>query len=118
MPYAAGPTPACVLEPTAPVPVDPYLFGVNTLLGPIENLPFEDPALLRAASTLGAGALRWPGGSVANYWSIADGRYDEHAKSGGLGRRGRRVAPLVHGSFGMASAQPRRVRRGPGLCGC
>ena len=24
-------SPACVLEPTAPVPVDPYLFGLNTL---------------------------------------------------------------------------------------
>ena len=106
MPFAAGPsTPACVLEPTAPVPVDPYLFGVNTLLGPIENLPFEDPALLRAPSTLGAGALRWPGGSVANYWSIADGRYDDHAKSGGLGQAyadiwGPRTAWAPRGTFG------------------
>ena len=125
MPYAAGPTPACVLEPTAPVPVDPYLFGVNTRLGPIENLPFEDPALLRAASTLGAGALRWPGGSVANYWSIADGRYDDHAKSGGLGKVyadiwGPRTAWAPRGTFGprqfwdgVGSASAGAARTGP-----
>ena len=70
-----------MLEPTAPVPVDPYLFGLNTLLGQIDNLPFEDPALLRAARTLGAGAFRWPGGGLADSWSLVDGRYDDHAKS-------------------------------------
>ena len=74
-------SPACVLEPTAPVPVDPYLFGLNTLLGQIDNLPFEDPTLLRAARTLGAGAFRWPGGGLADSWSLVDGRYDDHAKS-------------------------------------
>ena len=113
-------SPACVLEPTAPVPVDPYLFGLNTLLGQIDNLPFEDPALLRAARTLGAGAFRWPGGGLADSWSLVDGRYDDHAKFAWANIWAPRTAWAPRGTFGprrfwdgVGSASAGAARTGP-----
>ena len=113
-------SPACVLEPTAPVPVDPYLFGLNTLLGQIDNLPFEDPTLLRAARTLGAGAFRWPGGGLADSWSLVDGRYDDHAKSAWANIWAPRTAWAPRGTFGprrfwdgVGSASAGAARTGP-----
>ena len=44
-------------------------------MGPIINLSYFDPALIEATKALNIGAFRHPGGTVANYWSIANGSY-------------------------------------------
>ena len=72
---------SCSLVPRPGVPVDGYLFGLNTVLGPIVTLPYDDPELLAAGRALGAGTLRWPGGAVANFWSIKDCNYAASAIS-------------------------------------
>eukprot|EP01052_Picozoa_sp_SAG31_P037912 SAG31_NODE_4973_length_2825_cov_1.906090_1_plen_338_part_10 len=56
-------------------PASPLLFGLNDILGPIINLTYSDTALVGAARALRVGALRHPGGAVANYWSMAAGSY-------------------------------------------
>ena len=63
---------SCSLVPEPGVPVDGYLFGLNSVLGPIVPLPYDDPELVAAGRALGAGTIRWPGGAVANFWSIRD----------------------------------------------
>jgi hypothetical protein len=63
---------SCSLVPKPGVPVDGYLFGLNSVLGPIVPLPYDDPELVAAGRALGAGTIRWPGGVVANFWSIKD----------------------------------------------
>ena len=63
---------SCSLVPEPGVPVDGYLFGLNSVLGPIVPLPYDDPELVAAGRALGAGTIRWPGGAVANFWSIKD----------------------------------------------
>ena len=72
---------SCSLVPRPGVPVDGYLFGLNSILGPIVTLPYDDPELLAAGRALGAGTLRWPGGTVANFWSIKDCNYAASAIS-------------------------------------
>ena len=44
-------------------------------MGPIINLTYSDPALIKIAERLRIGALRHPGGTVANYWSLENGTY-------------------------------------------
>eukprot|EP01043_Picozoa_sp_COSAG02_P015091 COSAG02_NODE_634_length_19259_cov_9.871347_10_plen_553_part_00 len=56
-------------------PASPLLFGLNDILGPIINLTYSDTALVAAVKALRVGALRHPGGTVANYWSMAAGSY-------------------------------------------
>ncbi len=56
-------------------PASPLLFGMNDILGPIINLTYSDAALVAAVKALRVGALRHPGGTVANYWSMAAGSY-------------------------------------------
>jgi len=56
-------------------PVDPYLFAINDVLGPIVNLTYDDRAMLLAVEALGVGSLRHPGGTVADYWDLRVGRY-------------------------------------------
>jgi hypothetical protein len=57
--------------------INPRLFSVSTYLGPVVNLSYSDPAVLRVASVLRLGSLRYPGGSTANSWNITDGRWVE-----------------------------------------
>ena len=52
---------ACSLTPAPPRAADPYLFGVNSLLGPMTNLAYDDPSLIAATRAIGLGALRYPG---------------------------------------------------------
>jgi hypothetical protein len=49
--------------------------GMNDVMGPIVNLSYSDSALLSAARALNVGSFRYPGGTVANYWSIVNGSY-------------------------------------------
>ena len=82
-PVHGGPTP-----PVCPLTVDsaqPSLTpsqaalvfgGYNDVLGPvIANLPYADASVTQLASRLNFGALRHPGGTVANFWSMANGTY-------------------------------------------
>ena len=71
---------ACALTPAPPRPADPYLFGVNSLLGAMTNLAYDDPSLVAATRAIGAGALRYPGGTLANFWSFAQAGYAREAK--------------------------------------
>ena len=70
---------ACALTPAPPRPADPYLFGVNSLLGAMTNLAYDDPSLVAATRAIGAGALRYPGGTLANFWSFAQAGYAREA---------------------------------------
>ena len=56
-------------------PASPLIFGLNDILGPIINLTYSDTGLLAAVKALRVGALRHPGGTVADYWSMAAGSY-------------------------------------------
>ena len=69
----------CTLQPRKAIPVDGNLFGVNSILGPIVTLAYDDPELLASARAIGAGVLRYPGGSIANFWDLARGRYHEQS---------------------------------------
>ena len=69
----------CTLQPREAIPVDGNLFGVNSILGPIVTLAYDDPELLASARAIGAGVLRYPGGSIANFWDLARGRYHEQS---------------------------------------
>ena len=69
----------CTLQPQGAIPVDGNLFGVNSILGPIVTLAYDDPELLASARAIGAGVLRYPGGSIANFWDLAKGRYHEQS---------------------------------------
>lgn len=81
-------------------PMNPMLIGMNDVLGPIVNLTYDDTALVGAVDALNVGALRHPGGTVANYWSFADG--------------GRYVAQCKNGSAPHLPNEP----TGPALAGC
>ena len=65
----------CELAPGPPLPADGHLFGLNSVFGPIITLPYDDPDLMAAGRALGAGTLRWPGGTVANFWNMRDGSW-------------------------------------------
>jgi hypothetical protein len=56
-------------------PVEAQLFGLNSILGTIYTLPFDDPVLLNVIKTLRVGSWRYPGGTVANYFDITQGNY-------------------------------------------
>ena len=52
------------------------LSGLNDVVGPIVNsMAYNDTVLSTAADVLHVGALRHPGGTVANYWSLVNGSY-------------------------------------------
>lgn len=44
---AAAPTPASI-TPLAGVPTNPFIFGLNDVIGPIVNLTYSDAAVLHA----------------------------------------------------------------------
>eukprot|EP00051_Salpingoeca_urceolata_P031249 m.10956 g.10956 ORF g.10956 m.10956 type:complete len:547 (+) comp3894_c0_seq1:156-1796(+) len=56
-------------------PVDRAWFGLNSVLGPIVNLTFDDVKVRAAQEALGIGSLRHPGGAVANYWYMPNGSF-------------------------------------------
>ena len=55
--------------------INPRFFGFSTYLGPIVNLSYSDPSVLRVAKALRMGSLRYPGGSTANSWNLSSGRW-------------------------------------------
>ena len=55
---------------------DPRLIGgYNDVLGPVQNLTYDDKALLLSSKMLYNGILRHPGGTVANYWNLSNASY-------------------------------------------
>jgi len=56
-------------------PVNQRYFAFSSYIGPIVNLTFDDPAVLRVAHTLGLGSLRYPGGSTTSHWNYSSGRW-------------------------------------------
>jgi len=56
-------------------PINPYLFGFSSYIGPVVNLSFSDSAVLEVARVLRIGSLRYPGGSPSNTWNITSGRW-------------------------------------------
>lgn len=74
LPSASANKPA-VSNQVASVPINPRFFGFSSYLGPIVNLSYSDPAVLRVAAALRIGSLRYPGGSTANAWNISTGRW-------------------------------------------
>ena len=58
-----------------PTPINPRLFGFNTILGPVLAVPYDDTGLMEAAQALNVGCFRYPGGTVANYWNMSSGRF-------------------------------------------
>ena len=55
--------------------INPRLFGFSSYLGPIVNLSFSDPSVLKVSKTMRIGSLRYPGGSTANSWNMSAGRW-------------------------------------------
>ena len=80
LPPPVGGCMECSLTPAVPRAADPYLFGVNSLLGPMTNLAYDDPSLVAATRGIGVGAVRYPGGTLANFWSFAQEGYTREAK--------------------------------------
>ena len=92
----------------------PLSFGMNVVLGTIINLTYSDPALVKSVKTLNVGALRHPGGTVANYWTMANGSY--------VLRRGVREGSRLGGGRDRARPQCLRdehgaIYRGAGVAG-
>ena len=102
---------SCSLVPRPGVPVDGYLFGLNSILGPIVTLPYDDPELLAAGRALGAGTLRWPGGTVANFWSIKDCNYAASAISSWKDRYDARVSTTGWYVLAIELLERRRLGR-------
>ena len=63
------------LPAAAGMEINPRFFGFSTYLGPIVNLSYSDPSVLRVAKALRMGSLRYPGGSTANSWNLSSGRW-------------------------------------------
>eukprot|EP00045_Choanoeca_perplexa_P009475 m.91729 g.91729 ORF g.91729 m.91729 type:complete len:506 (-) comp14911_c0_seq1:28-1545(-) len=92
----------------------PSLFaGVNTVLGPVINLTYDDEGLNQAAKALRAGLMRYPGGTVANYWSIPNGNYVPSCTTGACATFGPGINAMPAKTFtldkfqqGVAGAAP------------
>ncbi|XP_065183391.1 uncharacterized protein LOC135814228 [Sycon ciliatum] len=63
------------IDRSAKLPTNFKLFGLNDVLGPVMQIPYDSSALVCAVESLRVGYLRHPGGTVANYWNITSGRY-------------------------------------------
>jgi len=63
------------LNPGAASPPVPALFGFNQINGPVFPLPFENGILKKASAAMWSGQLRYPGGTVANYWFWPDASF-------------------------------------------
>merc|ERR1711871_1124235 len=66
---------------TTSLPINARYFAFSSYLGPIVNLSYSDPAVLRVSNTLGLGSLRYPGGSPAARWNYTSGRWDDTLSS-------------------------------------
>lgn len=64
-----------VLQVASAVPTNPFLFGLNSVLGPILQIPYSDPMLATIVQSMRVGGWRYPGGTVANYFDIIQGNY-------------------------------------------
>jgi hypothetical protein len=72
----------CTLNSTArvlsPEQTSMLFGGFNDILGPIiTNLPFDFEAVQSLTRRMRVGALRHPGGTVANFWSLENGTYTQ-----------------------------------------
>ena len=69
---------ATTLTPTSTTLTPPTaVFGHNNIVGPIYVTPYDTPALIEGAKAMWSGQLRYPGGTVANYWHWPDSTYSE-----------------------------------------
>lgn len=59
-----------------------YYLGYNNV--PIHSPPWDDPNTVKAATQMKPGTLRYPGGTVANYWDWRSGWFVPKAPSGFL----------------------------------
>ena len=59
----------------APNPIPAEIFGYNQINGPVFQILYNDSRLMEIPKVLWAGQLRFPGGTVANYWSLSNGTY-------------------------------------------
>src|SRR5215471_13672927 len=62
--------------------ISPYYLGYNNV--PIHSPSWDDPDAVRAATQLKPEILRYPGGTVANYWDWKSGWFIPNAPSGFL----------------------------------
>lgn len=62
--------------------VTPYFLGYNNV--PVHSPPWDNPAVVKAATQMKPGTLRYPGGTVANYWDWQSGWFLPKALSGFL----------------------------------
>eukprot|EP00966_Prymnesium_polylepis_P030750 715734-Prymnesium_polylepis.3 len=53
----------------------PNVFGLNQVIGPAFQMDYHEPALIQLVQALRVGQLRYPGGTVANYWYMPNGTY-------------------------------------------
>lgn len=60
---------------SAGTPVKPGTMGLNDVLGPIQAMRYDNDVLCQATRSLRVGILRYPGGTVANYWNVTSGQY-------------------------------------------
>ena len=67
-------------QPGAARPVTPYFLGYNNV--PIHSPSWDNPQVVRAAMQMKPGTLRYPGGTVANYWDWQSGWFLPSAPSG------------------------------------
>jgi hypothetical protein len=62
--------------------ITPYFLGYNNV--PIHSPSWNDPNAVKAAAQLKPGTLRYPGGTVANYWDWRSGWFLPNAPAGFL----------------------------------
>lgn len=62
-------------SPVASVSPDSRIFGHNMIIGPIYTVPYDAGAVVDAAQAMWSGQLRYPGGTVANYWYWPNATY-------------------------------------------
>jgi len=118
----------------------PNIFGLNQVVGPAFQIDYHEPALIEAAKIMNVGSLRYPGGTVANYWYIPNatfglpchhegktshasgdegvaGRHDKCNKKANVDRfngysaQGKQTMRHFYEGFGMAS--PTAEQKGP-----
>lgn len=83
-PVNSTPVPAGTLtsNPGTTRQITPYFLGYNNV--PSHSPSWTDPDVVRAARQLNPGTLRYPGGTVANYWDWRNGWFLSGAPSGFL----------------------------------
>ncbi|XP_065183392.1 uncharacterized protein LOC135814229 [Sycon ciliatum] len=86
------------------LPTNFKLFGLNDVLGPVMQIPYDSSALVNAVESLRVGYLRHPGGAVANYWNITSGRYATTCSHSSLcGNMSAAVNKFPEGTFSPAN---------------